>query len=463
MKIFNTLTRQKDELVPITPGEYKIYCCGPTVYNYIHIGNARPLCTFDVLRRYLEFKGNKVDFVQNFTDVDDKLIRRAKEEDSTVKEISEKYIEEFLKDAKGLNIRPATYAPRATENIDEMIVFIENLIKTGYAYEHEGDVYFRVDKDPTYGKLSKQMIDELVAGARVDVNSGKENPVDFALWKAAKPGEISWASPWGEGRPGWHIECSVMAKKYLGETIDIHCGGQDLIFPHHENEIAQSECGNGEEFARYFMHNGYINIDNEKMSKSKGNFFTVRDMAEEYGYETIRYMMVSSYYRSALNYSTELLEQCASALERLYNFRSNLDFWKANATDKSTLDLNQWTEQANQGFYDGMDNDLNMAEALGPVFEFVRDINTAIGEEIPFSKADITFAMESFDQWMDILGILTERNEEKPSADIEKLIDERKKAREAKDFAKADEIRDQLSAKGIILEDTPQGVRWIQE
>lgn len=463
MKIFNTLTRQKDELVPITPGEYKIYCCGPTVYNYIHIGNARPLCTFDVLRRYLEFKGNKVDFVQNFTDVDDKLIRRAKEEDSTVKEISEKYIEEFLKDAKGLNVRPATYAPRATENIDEMIVFIENLIKTGYAYEHEGDVYFRVDKDPTYGKLSKQMIDELVAGARVDVNSGKENPVDFALWKAAKSGEISWASPWGEGRPGWHIECSVMAKKYLGETIDIHCGGQDLIFPHHENEIAQSECGNGEEFARYFMHNGYINIDNEKMSKSKGNFFTVRDMAEEYGYETIRYMMVSSYYRSALNYSTELLEQCASALERLYNFRSNLDFWKANATDKSTLDLNQWTEQANQGFYDGMDNDLNMAEALGPVFEFVRDINTAIGEEIPFSKADITFAMENFDQWMDILGILTERNEEKPSADIEKLIDEREKAREAKDFAKADEIRDQLSAKGIILEDTPQGVRWIQE
>lgn len=463
MKIFNTLTRQKDELVPITPGEYKIYCCGPTVYNYIHIGNARPLCTFDVLRRYLEFKGNKVDFVQNFTDVDDKLIRRAKEEDSTVKEISEKYIEEFLKDAKGLNVRPATYAPRATENIDEMIVFIENLIKTGYAYEHEGDVYFRVDKDPTYGKLSKQMIDELVAGARVDVNSGKENPVDFALWKAAKSGEISWASPWGEGRPGWHIECSVMAKKYLGETIDIHCGGQDLIFPHHENEIAQSECGNGEEFARYFMHNGYINIDNEKMSKSKGNFFTVRDMAEEYGYETIRYMMVSSYYRSALNYSTELLEQCASALERLYNFRSNLDFWKANATDKSTLDLNQWTEQANQGFYDGMDNDLNMAEALGPVFEFVRDINTAVGEEIPFSKADITFAMESFDQWMDILGILTERNEEKPSADIEKLIDEREKAREAKDFAKADEIRDQLSAKGIILEDTPQGVRWIQE
>lgn len=457
------MTRQKDELVPITPGVYKIYCCGPTVYNYIHIGNARPLCTFDVLRRYLEFKGNKVEFVQNFTDVDDKLIRRAEEEKSTVKEVAEKYIEEFYKDTKGLNIKPATYAPKATENIEQMISFIQNLVEKGYAYPLNGDVYFRVSKDDTYGKLSRQLIDELVAGARVDVNSGKENPVDFALWKAAKPGEVCWESPWGAGRPGWHIECSVMAKEYLGETIDIHCGGQDLVFPHHENEIAQSECGNGKEFARYFMHNGYINIDNEKMSKSKGNFFTVRDVAEQYGYEVIRYMMISSYYRSSLNYSTELLEQCVSALERLYNFRSNLDFWANNASDVAVQDLHQWVEEASKGFFEGMENDLNMAEALGPVFEFVREVNSVVGEDIPFSKADLLYAAETFDQWMDILGILTERNEEKPDEKIEKLIEERTAARDAKNFAKADAIRDQLSEMGITLEDTPQGVRWIRE
>ena len=335
MKIYNTLTRRKEEFVPITPGEAKIYACGPTVYNFIHIGNARPICVFDVLRRYLEYRGMKVTFVQNFTDIDDKIIRRANEEGSDYLTVSRKYIDEYRVDAAGLNVRPATVHPLATENIGEILSIVESLVEQGHAYAAEnGDVYFRTRSDPEYGKLSHQPLEELEAGARIAPGELKEDPMDFALWKAAKPGEPSWPSPWGEGRPGWHIECSAMARRYLGQTIDIHCGGQDLIFPHHENEIAQSECCNGVPFAHYWMHNGYINVDNRKMSKSLGNFFTVRDVAKEYGYEPIRYLMIASHYRSPINYSVEVIEQCRAALERLYNCRGNLVFLLAHSAPR---------------------------------------------------------------------------------------------------------------------------------
>ncbi|MFR7951982.1 MAG: cysteine--tRNA ligase, partial [Acutalibacteraceae bacterium] len=334
MKVYNTLTRQKEELQPITPGEVKIYACGPTVYNYIHIGNARPLCVFDVLRRYLEYRGYNVRFVQNFTDIDDKIIRRANEEGLTFSEVSEKYIKEFWVDAKGMNIREATVHPKATENIDEIIAIISALVEKGYAYEAQGDVYFSPAKFKEYGKLSHQPLEELEAGARINIGEVKKEPMDFALWKAAKPGEPSWDSPWGKGRPGWHIECSAMVRRYLGETIDIHCGGQDLIFPHHENEIAQSECCNGAPFAHYWMHNGFINVDNRKMSKSLGNFFTVRDVAREYGYEPIRYLMISSQYRSPINYSIDIIEQCKASLARLYSCRDSLDFALKNAVEE---------------------------------------------------------------------------------------------------------------------------------
>ena len=318
MKVFNTLTRQKEELIPLEPGKVRIYACGPTVYNFIHIGNARPICVFDVLRRYLESRGYEVNFVQNFTDIDDKMIRRANEEGVTVADVARKYIAEYQKDASGLNVRPATVHPKATENIDAILDIIKKLVDKGYAYPQNGDVYFRATKFEEYGKLSHQPLEDLEAGARIDISEHKENPMDFALWKGAKPGEPFWPSPWGDGRPGWHIECSAMAGKYLGDTIDIHCGGQDLIFPHHENEIAQSECAHGVPFANYWMHNGYINVDNRKMSKSLGNFFTVRDVAEKFGYEPIRFMMLNAHYRSPINYSVEIIEQCKSALERLY-------------------------------------------------------------------------------------------------------------------------------------------------
>ena len=333
MRIFNTLTREKDEFKPITEGEVKIYACGPTVYNYIHIGNARPLCVFDVLRRYFEWRGYKVSFVQNFTDIDDKLIKRANEEGSTVPEIAERYIKEFWTDADGLNVKHATVNPRATENIEQIQSIISALVEKGYAYQSGGDVYYRAKKFSGYGKLSHQPLEDLEAGARIDVTEIKEDPMDFCLWKGAKPGEPYWDSPWGKGRPGWHIECSAMACRYLGKTIDIHCGGLDLIFPHHENEIAQSEAANGCEFAHYWMHNGFINVDNHKMSKSLGNFFTVRDVAEKYGYEPIRYMMVSCQYRSPINYSYEVIEQAKNSLERLYNCRDNIDFALKNAKD----------------------------------------------------------------------------------------------------------------------------------
>ena len=456
MKIFNTLTRQKDEFVPINKGEVKIYACGPTVYNYIHIGNARPLCVFDTLRRYLEWRGNKVDFVQNFTDIDDKLIKRANEENTTVPDVAERYIKEFWTDAKGLNIREATVHPRATENIEQIQNIIKTLIDKGYAYCSGGDVYYRAKKFAEYGKLSHQPLEELEAGARIDVTEIKEDPMDFCLWKAAKPGEPFWESPWGNGRPGWHIECSAMAGRYLGKTIDIHCGGLDLIFPHHENEIAQSEAANGCEFAHYWMHNGFINVDNHKMSKSLNNFFTVRDVAERYGYEPIRYMMVSCQYRSPINYSAEVIEQAKNSLERLYTCRDNIDFALKNAADGGEIPA--FTEQRKQEFIDAMEDDLNTADALAAVFMLVRDINTAISAGAG-KKALEAFA-EVFGELTGVLGLVYNRRTETLDSEIEELINKRTEARKNKDFKTADEIRDKLKEMGIILEDTPQGVKW---
>ncbi|MBQ3602655.1 MAG: cysteine--tRNA ligase [Clostridia bacterium] len=459
MRIYNTLTRTKDELKTIEPGVLKVYACGPTVYNFIHIGNARPLCVFDVLRRYMEYRGYDVKFVQNFTDIDDKIIRRANEEGISFKEVSEKYIEEFWKDAKGMNIREATVHPKATENIDEIINIISTLIEKGYAYAVDGDVYFSPTKFDEYGKLSHQPLEELEAGARINVEDIKREPMDFALWKGAKPGEPYWESPWGHGRPGWHIECSAMVRRYLGETIDIHCGGQDLIFPHHENEIAQSECCNGAPFANYWMHNGYINVDNVKMSKSLGNFFTVRDVAEKYGYEPIRYLMISSHYRSPINYSVDVIEQCKASLERLYTCRNNLDFALENAAD-GELD-NEFNEKVHgriQQFIKAMDDDLNTADGLSAVFELVRDINTAIANNA--SKQTLELGSKAFDELADVLGLVYNRGKTSLDDEVEALIAERAQARKDKNWSKADEIRDKIKAMGIVLEDTPQGVKW---
>lgn len=463
MRIFNTMTRQKEEFIPNNPDEVKIYACGPTVYNYIHIGNARPLCVFDVLRRYLEYRGYNVKFVQNFTDVDDKIIKRANEEGITFEEVSKKYIEEFWTDANGLNFKKASVHPKATENIDEIINIIKTLEEKGYAYAVDGDVYFRTLKFKEYGKLSHQPIEDLQSGARIAIGEKKENPLDFALWKAAKEGEPYWDSPWGKGRPGWHIECSAMNKRFLGDTIDIHCGGQDLIFPHHENEIAQSECANGCTFAKYWMHNGYINVDNVKMSKSLGNFKTVREIANVYGYEVIRYFLISSHYRSPINYSLEIIEQCKSALERLYTCRESLDFALKNAKDipddeELIKKLNSHREQ----FITAMDDDLNTADGVAAVFELVKDINTSILDK-EVSKNVCQTAAAVFDELCDVLGILYNRKNNDVDSDIEALIKERQQARANKDWATADRIRDELKAKGIILKDTPQGVTWTKE
>ena len=456
MRIFNTLTREKDEFKPITEGEVKIYACGPTVYNYIHIGNARPLCVFDVLRRYFEWRGYKVSFVQNFTDIDDKLIKRANEEGSTVPEIAERYIKEFWTDADGLNVKHATVNPRATENIEQIQSIISALVEKGYAYQSGGDVYYRAKKFSGYGKLSHQPLEDLEAGARIDVTEIKEDPMDFCLWKGAKPGEPYWDSPWGKGRPGWHIECSAMACRYLGKTIDIHCGGLDLIFPHHENEIAQSEAANGCEFAHYWMHNGFINVDNHKMSKSLGNFFTVRDVAEKYGYEPIRYMMVSCQYRSPINYSYEVIEQAKNSLERLYTCRDNIDFALKNAKDGG--EAPEFIEKRKQEFIAAMDDDLNTADALAAIFMLVRDINTLIAGGA--GKNALAACADMFDELTGVLGIVYNRKTEALDSDIEALIEQRTAARKAKDFKTADEIRDKLKAMGIVLEDTPQGVKW---
>lgn len=463
MRIYNTLTRKKEELKTITPGEVKIYACGPTVYNYIHIGNARPLCVFDTLRRYLEFRGYKVKFVQNFTDIDDKIIKKAIEEGTDYKTVSEKYIEEFWKDAKGLNFREATVHPKATENIDEIIEIIKTLVEKGYAYPVEnGDVYFSPKNFSEYGKLSHQPLEDLEAGARINIGELKKDPMDFALWKGAKPGEPYWPSPWGNGRPGWHIECSAMVRRYLGDTIDIHCGGQDLIFPHHENEIAQSECCNGVPFANYWMHNGYINVDNVKMSKSLGNFFTVRDVAEKYGYEPIRYLMISSHYRSPINYSVDIIDQCKASLTRLHTCRDSLDFALKNAGDgepENAAEIRAQMEARKQQFIEAMDDDLNTADGLAAVFELVRDINVSVLQS--GSEALITDAIKLFDELTDVLGIVYPHEQaDDLDAEVEKMIEARQAARNAKNWAEADRIRDELKEKGIVLEDTPQGVKW---
>lgn len=462
MKVFNTLTRQKEELVPITPGEYKIYACGPTVYNYIHIGNARPICIFDVLRRYLEYRGNKVTFVQNFTDIDDKIIRRANEEGISSREVAEKYIAEYKKDAAGLGVREATIHPKATENIERIIEIVKTLEDKGFAYVlSDGSVYFRVRKFPEYGKLSHQDVSDLESGARIDADDEKEDPLDFCLWKAAKPGEPFWESPWGKGRPGWHIECSAMIRNYLGETIDIHCGGQDLIFPHHENEIAQGECCTGHEYAHYWMHNGYINVDNVKMSKSLGNFFTVRDVAEKYGYEPIKFMMIQAHYRMPLNYTVSVIESCKAALERMYTCRHNLDFAIENAPEGEQggeAEMAAKLEGFRERFITAMDDDLNTADAVAVLFDMVREINTYTAA--PHSKASLEGAAKLFDELTDVLGILYNRKKESLDEEVEQLIAARQAARKEKNWAEADRIRDELKAMGIVLEDTPQGVKW---
>ncbi len=466
MKIFNTLTRRKEELKTLTPNELKVYACGPTVYNYIHIGNARPLCVFDTFRRYMEYRGYKVNFVQNFTDIDDKIIRRANEEGTDYKTVSEKYIEEFWTDAKGMNVREATVHPKATENIDEIINIVSTLIEKGYAYAVDnGDVYFSPKEFKEYGKLSHQPLEDLEAGARINIGEVKREPMDFALWKSAKPGEPYWESPWGHGRPGWHIECSAMVRRYLGETIDIHCGGQDLVFPHHENEIAQSECCNGVPFANYWMHNGFISVDNVKMSKSLGNFFTVRDVANEYGYEPIRYFLISSHYRSPINYSVDIIEQCKASLVRLYNCRESLDFALKNATDivpENVDEIKALLDSRRDQFIRVMDDDLNTADAISAVFELVKDINTKVITDEP-SKELVEYATNLFDELTNVLGLVYNRKTESLDDEIEKLIEARTQARKDRNWAEADRIRDELKAQGIVLEDTPQGVKWHRE
>lgn len=463
MKLYNTLTRKKEEFVPLSKDEVKIYSCGPTVYNFIHIGNARPMCVFDVLRRFLSYMGYNVKFIQNFTDVDDKIIKKSIEEKSDFLTVSKKYIEEYKKDAHGLNVQDATLHPKATENISEMLEIIKTLIDKDFAYAlSNGDVYFKTRAFKDYGKLSHQTIDDLQSGARIQVDEAKEDPLDFALWKSAKPGEPYWESPWGKGRPGWHIECSAMASKYLGKSIDIHCGGQDLIFPHHENEIAQSECCFGTKFSNYWLHNGYINVDSKKMSKSLGNFFTVRDVAEKYGYEPIRYLMISSHYRNPINYSEDIIMQCASSLERLRNFRENLNFALKNASDSSNnkVDLEIYKTK----FIDAMNDDLNTADALAAIFEMVKSVNTNVIQKNEFDKTFIRNTIDLFDELCGVLGILYEKNNLNSglisTQDIENLIKEREQARKEKNWSRADEIRKELSSKNVILEDTASGTKY---
>ncbi len=462
MKVYNTLTRQKDELIPIEEGKIRLYACGPTVYNFIHIGNARPLCIFDVLRRYLEWRGYEVNFVQNFTDIDDKIIRKANEEGVGYQEIAERYIAEFWTDAEGLGVRRATTHPKATENIDMIQQIIADLIAKDYAYVAEnGDVYFRTRHFDEYGKLSHQPIDDLESGARIAVEELKEDPLDFALWKASKPGEPSWPSPWSDGRPGWHIECSAMARRYLGETIDIHGGGQDLIFPHHENEVAQSECCNGVPFAHYWMHNGYINVDNKKMSKSLNNFFTVRDVAEQFGYEPIRFFLISSSYRSPINYNTEIIQQGIGALDRLYNCKNAMAFALGNAADgEADAAFADKVAARRAQFIEAMDDDLNTADGIAALFELVKDINLML-QDGTATKGTILVGQQLFDELTDVLGFCYERQTDSDDdAEIEALIEARTAARKEKNWAEADRIRDELKARNIVLEDTPQGVKW---
>jgi len=463
MKLYNTLTKRKEEFVPLKPGEVKMYSCGPTVYNYFHIGNARPFIVFDVLRRFLEYRGYKVTFVQNFTDIDDKMIKRANEEGTTVFEIAERYIKEYYVDARGLGIKDATIAPRATQNIDAIIDMIKTLVDKGYAYVVDGDVYYKTSRFEEYGKLSGHNLEDLEAGARIDVDERKENAMDFALWKAQKPGEPAWDSPWGKGRPGWHIECSAMANRFLGETIDIHSGGQDLIFPHHENEIAQSEACNGKIFARYWLHNGFININNEKMSKSKGNFFTVRDIVKHFDYEVVRFFLLSAHYRSPINFSDAMLEQARSALNRIYECRDNLNFLLSNAKDTFEEDIYGNLDVYRDRFIEAMEDDLNTADALAAIFELVRDINTRITADSGTGKKTISKALDLLNELTGVLGIMRKEQDVALDDEIKALIDERQKARAEKNFKRADEIRDKLREMGIELQDTPQGVKVVKK
>ncbi|MCI8892022.1 MAG: cysteine--tRNA ligase [Eubacterium sp.] len=465
MKIYNTLTRQKEEFIPIEEGKLRMYVCGPTVYNLIHIGNARPMIVFDTFRRYMEYQGYQVNYVSNFTDVDDKIIKKAQEEGVDAGEISSRYIKECKQDMEAMNVRPATVHPLATQEIDGMIRMISTLIEKGYAYAAEdGTVYYRTGKFADYGKLSHKNLEDLQAGHREIQVTGdlKEDPFDFVLWKPKKEGEPAWESPWGEGRPGWHIECSVMSKKYLGETIDIHAGGEDLIFPHHENEIAQSEAASGKEFARYWMHNGFLNIDNQKMSKSRGNFFTVRDIAQKYELQVLRFFMLSAHYRSPLNFSADLMEAARNGLERIRTAAETLTRLMQAAKDAAMSAqeeaLYQKAEEFRVKFENAMEDDCNTADAVSAVFELVKFINTNSSAE--HTSAYLQKLYELLQTLCDVLGITIGQEEEILDAEIEKLIQERQDARKQKDFARADQIRDELAQKGILLKDTREGVTW---
>lgn len=460
MKLYNTLSRKKEEFVPVEEGKVRMYVCGPTVYNYIHIGNARPMIVFDTVRRYFEYKGYDVNYVSNFTDVDDKIIKKANEEGVPASVISERYIKEARTDMEGLNVKEATTHPKATEEIDGMIEMIQTLIDKGFAYEVNGTVYYRTRKFEGYGKLSKKNLDDLSAGIRIAVSDEKEDPMDFVLWKPKKEGEPSWPSPWGDGRPGWHIECSVMSKKYLGEEIDIHAGGEDLIFPHHENEIAQSEAANGKPFAKYWLHNGFLNIDNVKMSKSLGNFFTVREISEKYDLQVLRFFMLSAHYRSPLNFSADLMAASKNGLERILTAVERLDDIKGtgNALSETEKDVLGQVEALVKKFEASMDDDFNTADAVSAIFELVKLANIHVSGES--SEELVESVRSAIKKLCDVLGIITEREVELLDEDIEKLIEERQAARKAKNFARADEIREQLASQGILLEDTREGVKW---
>ena len=460
MKLYNTLSRKKEEFVPVEEGKVRMYVCGPTVYNYIHIGNARPMIVFDTVRRYFEYKGYDVNYVSNFTDVDDKIIKKANEEGVPASVISERYIKEAQTDMEGLNVKEATTHPKATEEIDGMIEMIQTLIDKGFAYEVNGTVYYRTRKFEGYGKLSKKNLDDLSAGIRIAVSDEKEDPMDFVLWKPKKEGEPSWPSPWGDGRPGWHIECSVMSKKYLGEEIDIHAGGEDLIFPHHENEIAQSEAANGKPFAKYWLHNGFLNIDNVKMSKSLGNFFTVREISEKYDLQVLRFFMLSAHYRSPLNFSADLMAASKNGLERILTAVERLDDIKGagNALSEAEKDVMGQVEALVKKFEASMDDDFNTADAVSAIFELVKLANIHVSGES--SEELVESVRSTIKKLCDVLGIITEREVELLDEDIEKLIEERQAARKAKNFARADEIREQLASQGILLEDTREGVKW---
>ena len=459
MQIYNSQTRKKEEFVPLTPGKVGIYACGPTVYDYFHIGNARPFIVFDVLRRYLTHRGYEVTFVQNFTDIDDKMIRRANEEGITVKELGDRFIAEYYKDAASLGVRPATVHPRATEHMQDIINLVKTLQDKGYAYEVDGDVYFDTQKDQGYGKLSGQNLDDLEAGARIDVDDVKKHPADFALWKAQKPGEPAWESPWSMGRPGWHIECSAMSMKYLGKTFDIHAGGKDLLFPHHENEVAQSECATGQPFARYWMHNGFINIDNEKMSKSLGNFFTVRDIVKEYNPEDVRMFMLSAHYRSPVNFSRDMVAQAHASLQRLYTARDHMLFLSKSAKDQPlSQEENALLEKIAahaQRFDDAMDDDLNTADAMGAIFELVKDANVSLNDQS--SKAVIEKILAVLTELTDVLGLLAKKADDGLPAEIQEMVDARAQARKERNWKRSDELRDALAAAGYLVKDTPQG------